>query len=114
MAGSRQAHDSGSPGGTPAALLVETDELRAAGNHLLSLAGAVAAVRDAGMCHNTAQWGTSEAGAAGSRFADRFGYLLGSLSEEVDSAGHALRLSAEGYDYVDSHVAQALAATDRP
>lgn len=114
MSGNRQMHDSSSVGGAPPALMVETEELRVAGNRLLELAASVAAARTTGMCHQTAVWGSPDASSAGQRFADRFGYLLGSFSDELDSAGHALRLSAEGYDYIDAHVAQSLATTDQP
>lgn len=103
-----QAHDSGGAAGTWPALLVETDELRSAGNRLLEQSDVLGQARSAAMCASTAEWGSPAAAAAGTRFADRFKHLIGALSDEVDAAGHELRLSAEGYDYVDAAVAQEL------
>lgn len=101
-----QAHDSGGVGGTWPALLVETDELRSAGNRLLEQSDVLGQARSAAMCSSASEWGSAAAADAGVRFADRFKHLLGALSDEVDAAGHELRLSAEGYDYVDAAVAQ--------
>lgn len=107
-----QAPDSGGAGASPPALLVETDELRSAGNRLLEQADVLGQAQSAAMCASTSEWGSADAAAAGTRFADRFTHLLGALSDEVDAAGHELRLSAEGYDWVDATVAQTMTSTE--
>lgn len=88
---------------------VDSDELRHAGNRLLEISDTVLRAGSTDLCVRTDTWGSVVARAAGGRFAGRFGYLLRTLAEELEDAGHQLRLSAEGYDYVDMDVAGRLA-----
>lgn len=92
---------------------VDSDELRRAGNRLLEASDTVLRAATAELCSRTDSWGSAAAHEAGDRFAARFGHLLRTLADELDDAGHQLRLSAEGYDHVDMDVSGRLTAMTR-
>ncbi|WP_448630978.1 hypothetical protein [Cellulomonas soli] len=97
----------------PAGMEVDSDELRHAGNRLLEASDAVLRASSGRLCSGADSWGSGQAGLAGGQFAARFAHVTRSLADELDDAGHQLRLSAEGYDYVDADVATRLTGIAR-
>lgn len=99
-------------GQTPAFLLVDTDELRSAGNATLADSDQIElAGRHVSMA-SSSSYGSSDLHAAARRFADRYSYALEQLAADVEEAGRSLRGSAEAYEYMDMSASDALSRLD--
>ena len=89
----------------PAHLLVDTDELRRAGNATLADSDSIETASHHVHMAGSSSYGSGALKTAARQFSDRFSYALGQLADDTDAAGRSLRGTAEAYDYMDTSVA---------
>lgn len=89
-------------------LLVDTDEMRSAGNATLADSDLVETASKHILMPSSSDYGAGDVKAAARRFSDRFSYALQQLSAEVEEAGRTLRGTAEAYEYMDTSAADTL------
>jgi hypothetical protein len=92
-------------GGTPAHLLVDTDELRRAGNATLADSDHIETASHHVHMAGSSSYGSGSLNTAARQFSDRFSYALRQLAEDTDEAGRSLRGTAQAYDYMDTSAA---------
>jgi len=92
-------------GDVPAHLLVDTDELRRAGNATLGDSDSIETVSHHVHMAGSSAYGSGALQTAARQFSDRFSYALGQLAEDTDEAGRSLRGTAQAYEYMDTRVA---------
>ena len=93
-------------GGAPATCLaIDGDVVAAVGNRLVDAGESVQIVSRQGVLTGRSGWSDVQLEAAGTRFHERFGYLLGQLGQEVTDAGQHLRDSAASFGAIDGKVA---------